>query len=75
MRCYRQSWYKYRICVGARVLICRDLRDRVVDGGGWSDSHTGGPRPIVAVNNTSGPKQHAKLKNLGENFTRFSNRL
>ena len=31
----------YWIYTGARVLICRDLRDRVVDGGGWSDSHTG----------------------------------
>ena len=27
-----QSWYKYQIRIGARVLICRNLRDRVVDG-------------------------------------------
>ena len=33
VRCYGQSWYKYRIRIGARALICRDLRDRVVDGG------------------------------------------
>jgi len=33
VRCYGQSWYKYRICVVALSLICRDLRDRVVDGG------------------------------------------
>ena len=25
---------------GIRVLIYRDLHDRVVDGEGWSDSHT-----------------------------------
>ena len=40
MHCYGQSCYKYRIRIGARVLICRDLGDRVVDGGSWSDSHT-----------------------------------
>ena len=39
MRCYGQSWYKYQIRIGARVLICRDLRDQVVDGEGWSDLH------------------------------------
>ena len=41
VRCYGQSWYKYQIRIDARVLICWDLRDRVMDGGGWSDSHTG----------------------------------
>ena len=34
VRCCGQSWYKYRIHIGARVLICRDLdlRDQIVDG-------------------------------------------
>ena len=32
----------HRICIDAPLtLICSDLRDRVVDEGGWSDSHTG----------------------------------
>jgi len=39
--CYGQNWYKYRIRVGARVLICRDLHDRVVDRENWFDSHSG----------------------------------
>ena len=31
VRCYGQSSYKYQICIGARMLICKDrLRDRVV---------------------------------------------
>ena len=39
--CYGQSSYKYQIRIGARMLICRDrLRDRIVDGRGWSNSHT-----------------------------------
>ena len=32
--CYEQSWYKYQICIGACVLIYKNLRDRVVDRGG-----------------------------------------
>ena len=39
VRCYGQSCYKYQIRNGVHVLICRDLRVRVVDGEGWSDSH------------------------------------
>ena len=40
--CYGQSSYMYQIRIGAHMLICRDhLRDRVVDEGGWFDSHTG----------------------------------
>jgi len=41
LRCYEQNWYKYWINISAHVLICRDLRDRVADGGDWSDSRTG----------------------------------
>jgi len=44
-----QSWYKYQIRIGARVLICRNLRDRVVDGGGWSDSHTGWTKAHLSI--------------------------
>jgi hypothetical protein len=33
VHCYRQSWYKYRIRMLALTLICRDLRDQVVDEG------------------------------------------
>ena len=35
------SWYRYQIRIGARLLIYRDLPDRVVDGEGSSNSHTG----------------------------------
>ena len=34
VRYYGQSWYTHWIGIGARVLICRDLHDRVVDGVG-----------------------------------------
>ena len=40
VHCYEQSWYKYRIHIGTRVLICMNLRDRVVYGGGCFDTHT-----------------------------------
>ena len=40
VRCYGQSWYKYQICIAARMLIFRYPCDRVVDGRSWSDSHT-----------------------------------
>ena len=28
VRYYGQSWYMYQIYIGARVLICKDLRDK-----------------------------------------------
>jgi len=72
MYCYEQSWYKYRICIGASMLICRDLRDRIVDGGDWYDSHmrwTKAHLSITDVDQTNVPNQK-----FGKNFTRFSNR-
>jgi len=68
VRCYGQSWYKYRIHTGACVLICRDLRDQVVDGGGWSDLHTGWTKVHLSIT------QPDQTKNLGGNLTHFSNR-
>ena len=47
--CYGQSWYKCQIRIDARVLIYRDLRDRVVDGGSWSDSHTGWTKVHLSI--------------------------
>ena len=32
LRCYGQSWYKYHTHIGVRVLICKDVHDRVMDG-------------------------------------------
>jgi len=65
------SWCKYRICIGARALICRDLRNRVVDVG---------VRPArirdrlrSTFNDTSGPNQTNQSK-INGNFTCFSNR-
>jgi len=49
VRCYEQSRYMYWIHIGARVLICKDLRDRVVNGGGWSDSHTGWTKAHLSI--------------------------
>ena len=49
VRCYGQSWYKYQIYIGVRVLICKDLRDRVVDGEGWSDSHMGWTKAHLSI--------------------------
>ena len=49
VRCYGQSWYKYRIRIVVCVLICRDLRDLVVDGVGWSDSHTGQTKTHLSI--------------------------
>ena len=54
VRCYELDWYKYQIRIGARVLICKDLCDRVMDGGGWSDSHTRWTKS-PPVNNTGEP--------------------
>ena len=45
VRYYGQSWCKYRIRIGARVLICRDLHDQVVDGGVGSTRIQDGLRP------------------------------
>ena len=61
VRCDGQSWYKYRMLIGTRVLIYRNLRDRVIEGGGWSDTHTGWTNP--PVNNTCGSNQRTKIKN------------
>jgi len=33
VHCYGQSWYKYQISIVSRELICRDLRDQVMDVG------------------------------------------
>jgi len=54
VRCYGQSWYKYQIRIGARrVLICRDLRDRVVDGGSnWSDLHMKWTKAHLSITQT-----------------------
>ena len=54
VRYYGQSWCKYRIRIGARVLICRDLHNQVVDGGGrgrrgWFDSHTGWTKTDLSI--------------------------
>ena len=59
VRCYGQSWYKYRIRIGVRVLICRDLRDRVVDEEGWSDSTrwTNAHLSIIHTDQTNVPNQ------------------
>ena len=65
VRCYGQSWYKYRIRIGARVLFCRDLCDRVVDGGDWSDSHTGYTKAhmsVTQVDQTNVPNQKIEWK-------------
>ena len=43
--CYEQSCYKYQIRIGVSVLICRDLRARVVDKGGCSTRKYDGLRP------------------------------
>ena len=64
VRFYRQSWYKYRIRICARALICRDLRDRVVDGGGWSDSHTGWTKVHLSI--TQASQTNIANQNLGE---------
>ena len=57
VRCYGQCWYKYWIRIGVHVLICRNLRDRVVDGGGWSDRI----RDELSVNNIDGPRTKSKI--------------
>jgi len=47
-RALLQSWYMYRIYIGAHVY-CKDLRDQVVGGGGWSDSHTGWTKAHLSI--------------------------
>ena len=47
--CYRQSWYKYRICIVARILICRNLHDQMVDGVSWSDSNTRWTKALLSI--------------------------
>ena len=51
--------YIYRIRIGAHVLICRDLRDRVVD---WLVRVTYGMDSSLPVNKTGGLNQYPKLK-------------
>ena len=72
VRCYGQSWYKYRIRIGAHVLFCRNLRDRIVDRECWSDSYTDGLKPTCLLHRWTKPTH--QTKNLGGNLTRFSNR-
>ena len=52
VHCYGQSWYKYRIHIDVRVLIYKELRDRVVDGRGWSDSHTRWTKAHLSITQT-----------------------
>ena len=54
VRCYGQSQYKYRIHIGAHVLICSD---RVMDGGGWSDSHTERTKTHLLITQADQTKQ------------------
>jgi hypothetical protein len=61
VRYYGQSYYNYWIRIGVTLLICMNLCDRVVNGEGWSDSHTGWTK-TPPVNNTGGPNQHTQLK-------------
>ena len=60
VRFYEQSWYKYRIRIGAHVLICRNLQDRVVDGVVGPTRIRDGLDP--PVNNTGRPNQRTKPK-------------
>ena len=64
-RALLRTWYKYQICIGARVLICKDLCDRVMDGGGWSDSHTRwtkSPLSITQVDQSTVPNKKFEWK-------------
>ena len=37
------------MCIGARLLIRRDLRDQVIDGEGGFDSHTGWTKAHLSI--------------------------
>ena len=52
VRYYGQSWYMHWIHIGARVLICKNLRDRVVDEGGWFDSYTRWTKAHLSITQT-----------------------
>jgi len=73
VRCYGQNWYKYRIHICAHELVCRGLRDRVVDRWGWSDSHTRWTKIHLSITQEDQNKT-VQTKELGGKFTRFSNR-
>ena len=73
MRCYKQKQYNDQIYIGAHALICKDLRGRVVDGAGQSNSRTGWTKFYLSIIQ-DGPNRMDQTKNLGGNLALFRNK-